>query len=439
MRRRKKRNWRGLSTAILFGAAIFLLTQYSLRRETPVYPRIPISVDVIVLGSGLTGAVAVQSAVQAGADVFYIDLSEPDAGGFPAFSPAYWASGTAAQEEAGIEYFPERMAVDIFERGREAGDFSLIMRFSEESASHLAWLEEVTASNFSVLVAPETNPGLHSPASGNVETFVMRGLAEDISSIAAGYSRTMKPERLLLSGNRVIGLSVRNGNGATEEIFCQAVILADGGFASEPDMLEEFTGITDTVARPEGGHRGIGLQLAMDIGAETALLDRASVLPIFLPEGRQVPYEAFPGAVLADIRGNAVTFSNTVADTVREAGGRLFVIYGSENRPDDRSFTAVESLSSLATGLGIDRMSAQELTVGLTAPYYVAVAAVTALMPGGLQVDEYFRVTHIDGLYAAGEIAAGLHGERVNVSLVFAESIISARIAAREASNWARR
>ncbi|MDW7652150.1 MAG: FAD-binding protein [Bacillota bacterium] len=442
-KRRTNSSWRVFYTAILLAAAGFLLAQYSLRRETPVYPALPKSVDVIVLGSGLTGAAVVHAASQWGVDVFYIDLGEPDAGGFPAFSPAYWAAETQAQKDADIEYSAENMALDLYNQGGEAGNISLILRFSAESGSHLAWLEEVTDTEFTISEVPNDNPGLHSPAGAAAENVVMPALTADLTRLTTRYSQSVKPQRLLLDEDGIFGMTVQNESGEQEDIYTRSVVLADGGYASSPDMLAEYAGITDTVSRPEGGHNGLGLQLALEAGASTLHLNRASVMPVFLPEGRRIDETTLTEAILLGAGGDPVLPADSLTETIRAAGGRLFILYGDNNAPENSNFTRIDSLGALAAGLGIGREKAEEMTAGIDPPYHVAVAGLIALTPGGLVVDEQYRVmrqeTPIPGLYAAGEITAGLHGQESIAALSFSEGVISGRIAGGEAAGWARR
>jgi fumarate reductase flavoprotein subunit len=80
---------------------------------------------------------------------------------------------------------------------------------------------------------------------------------------------------------------------------------------------------------------------------------------------------------------------------------------------------------------------------GIAAPYSYAIVGVVALTPGGLATDSRFRVLGpdgpIEGLFAAGETAAGLHGERVIVDLFFTADTAGPRLAGQEAAQLARR
>ena len=144
MARRKKSAVSWLFPVTMLILTIIIIGRYSLRQEPRVYPGLPQSLDVVVIGNGVAGVAAALTAAENGADVFYLDLSEPGTGEFPAFSPAFWASATLTQKAQGIVYFPETMARELFTAGDEEGKFPQILRLSEESAEALRWLEQIT-------------------------------------------------------------------------------------------------------------------------------------------------------------------------------------------------------------------------------------------------------------------------------------------------------
>ncbi|MBS4030443.1 MAG: FAD-binding protein [Clostridiales bacterium] len=419
MAKRKKTAAGRLFTVILLLLTVITIGRYSLRQEPRVYPEIPQSFDVVVIGNGLAGATAALTAAQNGADVFYLDLSEPGAGEFPAFSPAFWASATLTQSAQNIEYLPEEMAQELFTAGNEEGNFKQILRLSEESAEALSWLEQLTGVMFSRVPDPENSPGLHYPAVGKAETFVALALQKGLADLLAGSSRTLLPQKILVKNGRVMGMIVKDREGREMEVRCRAVILAGGSGAAN------------------------GLTLALAVGAEAVQGDDSPALPVYLPAGRRAVTEDFPDAVLISANGEVLPTGTTLAETIQTGGGKVYVLAGAEQFSGNENFVAVDDLTSLAAGLGVDEEKLQPLITGIAPPYHVAVLGLRSISTGGLLVDEYYRVLGADGeitgLLAAGDAAAGLHGRGAIFDLVFSEMIISARLSGKEAAEQASR
>lgn len=428
---------------ILLAVIVFLLVRFSLHASDYQYPPLPRSVDVIVLGGGITGATAALSAAEAGVDVFYLYQDEPDKGGFPAFSPAFWVSGARAQQEAEQDYSAETMAAAIYEQTQETGNANLILSLSKRSSLSLAWLENKTGVPFSVFAEPESNPGLLLPQRGEAAQFVNQALLEQAAGSVIEFNSRLQPVQLLIENAKVQGLVVQSANGDQLKILARAIILADGGYGSNQSLLKELAGISEVTPRLEGGHRGTGLLLAMAAGAKTSYLDSVTLLPVFLPTGEPVSKEVFPAAVVFNAVGEKVAPGDDLAQTIIDAGGRLFIIHGSQAPQSRRNFNQINDVHSLASGLGLALEKTAALVGELTAPYFVAVAKAVALTPGGLVVDRQMRVFTADGavggLYAAGEITAGIHGNSAISSLVFSEAITNGLIAGEQAAGWARR
>lgn len=439
-RKRRSRFWRIFLRVTLVCLTGGLIVFFSRQQAPPEYPLPARSVDVVVIGAGLAGPVAAIAAAEAGAEVFYMNLSSPTSSGFPLFSPFFWAAGTAYQQETESGYGPDNMAGEIGPAGEESAGMAL--RLSLASAESLSWLEKTTGRAFSRFADPARRPGLHLPQEDSADIFVPAALRGRMTPLLAGESRDLWPETLIFRNGRISGVKVRDRAGNGEIIFSRAVVLADGGIAGDSELVASRTGLVGLTARPDGGHRGVGIGLAAQAGALVEKMVSVPLLTVFLPGGRTFSPAWSPAAVsYLDRQGRAVVVTENTAEALMAAGGRLFVISG-DGEEAGTGFVRFEDRGELSLGLGLPP---EKLLAGLPdmgAPYWAAEIGVMGVTAGGIAVDEKFRVRTetgvLAGLFVAGEAVSGLPGYRPE-EFAFASEIISARLAAAEAALFARR
>ncbi len=426
-------------------AAVYLMWQYSFR--TPfgeeTCPPIPETYDIIVIGGGPEGILSALAAAGENTDVLYIDISKPEAGGKTVYLPVFWAAGTPAQEEREINYPPELMAREIYNRGGETGNYSQILSFCLASAEALNWLETLVGAAYPV--PDPAKPGLHYDGELS-PTAVFCSTEALLPQFVCKRSRSLQPLRLLEENGKVKGVVVKNERGNEEEVLSRAVILADGGYGSNPEMLQNIAGKKGVLARPEGGHEGEGLRLALAAGARTAALESVFLSPFLLSTGEKI--------TLTEEEASDLLFFNKNGEVVeKEAGleellaanhGISFLVAGNNGTfPSGIPCARVEDLNLLSLVLKTEAETLAPAVEELQPPYRVAVVGLLALTPGGLAVDEKYCVKGeketIKGLYAAGEITGGLHGGTAQPELFWAECIVSSYLAGKNAAAWARR
>jgi succinate dehydrogenase/fumarate reductase flavoprotein subunit len=244
-------------------------------------------------------------------------------------------------------------------------------------------------------------------------------------------------------------------------IDARSVVLADGGFQANRSLVRRYVGTDDVKLRAVGTGAGDGLLMGLSVGADTIamssfyghLLARES-----LERNDLWPYPILDGlsavGVLVDRTGarfvdegyNGVTTTNALAWSADPLGAWLLIddeAWNDEGRvgvtpPNpylpDRGSTVVSAstLQELAARAGIDPAGLTATLAGLedgtpdpprtgvlkltTPPFHAlpVVAGVTFTL-GGLRIDGQARVLDrdgapIDGLFAAGGTAGGLHG-----------------------------
>jgi len=431
----KKRPLSVLTTLLFLAITFFLLTQHSLQRTTPTYPPLPRTYDVIVVGGGLAGDLAALAAAEAGVDVLCLQ-SNGRIGSAP-YPPLFWAAGTPQQAEAEVEYLPETMAVEIYKGGGERGSFAQILALSLESAAGLKWLETLSGEAFHLA----DGNGLHKAHDAfiHVATSKIRQLA---AARVLDYTADLLPLRLLVAKEKVTGLQVRSAAGE-EEIYARAVILADGGYGANMEMLATYAKVTGVAARLDGGQQGTGLRLAWEAGAQTTGLGRIVLHAVLPATGMHVSNEDVANAFLFAEGGQPVENSGEIIQLLQQNRGLLFAVFSGASREEKLPTTEVADIEQLAAVLAADKTVLAEALPGLQFPCRAAALALMAYLPGGLLVTDKYEVKGsdgpIDGLYAAGEGTAGIQGAGSLPELYLTEAVLGARLAGRNAAAYARR
>ena len=237
------------------------------------------SADVAIVGGGLAGmAAAVRCAefglhplvLEAGEDSRYLCNSRI-AMGFFNVAMQDIARGPAALREA----------IEIATRGH--ADPVLADVLACQAGPALSWLRQQGVrfmvggphqANRALLTPPAAlRPGLHWAGRGG--DVMLRRLEANLLSRGGAVLRGVRAVELLMDRRRCAGLVVVEA-GRRVTVCAEAVILADGGFQANPELLRLYiTPRPDRVLqRNAGTARGDGLLMAQGIGAMLTPMDR---------------------------------------------------------------------------------------------------------------------------------------------------------------------
>lgn len=298
----------------------------------------------------------------------------------------------------------------------------------------------------------------------------LKSLTQKLEKRGGNLRRGVRVSGLLTDDGRVVGVEIEGG----ETIDASAVIIADGGFQADRELIgHHITGSPDSLRQrnTETG-RGDGIRMAIAVGAETVGLDKfyGHVLSrdaltnehlwpypqldvicakgiVVTTDGRRFADEGQGGiyvtnaiAALDDPLSATVVFDRTVWEDAREAD----IVPPNPSLVDNGGTVLdADTLDELATAAGIDAGglkrtvneyneliragSAPELSPPRTtqtfqahtidkAPFYaIPLCAGITVTSGGIAVDGQARVLAengnvIEGLYAAGSAVGGLEG-----------------------------
>jgi flavocytochrome c len=243
--------------------------------------------DVLIIGSGYAGLCAAIEAAQTGASVLVVE-KEKYFGGNSLLSGGHCQIGAShVQKKAGIEDYPEWMYEDMLAWGKHRNVPELVRTFVENGPALALWLEELGI-KWSERVQqnpdgrvprghwPAPNPGVYAggfPKFCGISLFtVMYNRALKLGVNFLGNCKMTRLVREKPDQGRVLGIEAAMSAG--EKVAFQgkrAVLLASGGFKSNPQMRMAWDSRLDTDLAAGGlpyvNTTGEGIAAALDIGA----------------------------------------------------------------------------------------------------------------------------------------------------------------------------
>ena len=393
----------------------------------------PISVDVLVVGSGASGLAAAVSAERAGARVALAAK-----GSLQSCNSAKAQGGI--QAALGADDSPEQHAEDIWRSSHETADVELVRILAAEAPGTIHWLEEhgveFTRSNGGYRLARCGGASRKrllqvGDRTGLAITSALRGAVE-----ASGV-RTLPKSPLTELGHGRGGWKALCGDHLVD---AGAVVLAAGGrcFREAEERGELSTN--------HPGATGEVTQFALALDAEARDLDALQYHPNggSWPEtmqGYSIPETTRAyGAVLlngereefTDSLGPRDEVSQAIFDEVEQGrgvespDGRPAVWLDTTRIPEEDAEISLPYMLRRYRAAGIDPLAEPILTY-----------PVLHYQNGGLVIDEHGETT-VDGLFACGEIAGGTHGRNRMMGNSLLECCVFGRRAGKAAAEKAR-
>jgi fumarate reductase flavoprotein subunit len=457
--------------------------------------------DVLIVGAGGAGMAAAIEAADSGASVTVLEAGKRPGGSTALSGGVFYAAGTSVQRAAGVQDDVERMYRYYMTFNRWNLEPWLIRRFCEESAPTLEWLlglgVEMPIDGLYISGVEDVPRGHHTRGSGAALFEHLHGAA---AARGVAIHAKVCVESLLVEEGRVAGVVAQGAEmRAGAVVLATGGYGANRDLLAEfnPDVAEQDERWSFYFGSETS--RGDGIRMALDLGAEVVGRNRLMVnaSPGF---SRDVADFHPPWLVFVNRHGQRFmdeTWPYCIAGhRIEEQPGRLcFAIFDEPTRaasPSRHPFAdklgvgdfayscdrlaeeaergrvlMADTLEGLAVKAGIDpvglagtvaRYNADvraggdaqffkqgALTTIETAPFYAAEvhAASFGATSAGLRIDTDARVLGADarpiaGLYAAGETAGGVLGERyVGGGNYISNALIFGRIAGRGAAGFA--
>lgn len=422
------------------------------------------SVDVLVMGGGMAGAVAALAAHDAGAQVLLVERDARPMGTSGMSMGVFCAAGTRAQAELGIEDSGEIFLADIMAKTHGQTDADIAHAIAFGSGPACDWL----TGRFGLPIGLDTNfrasygnsrqriHGWDGHGGQDLLDMLHAKLAdEEVMVLTEARVRTIVAD---VEG-RVAGVEIERPGGAVERVGCGALVIASGGFAANADMLREF--IPEMAGARNNGHEGStgeGIMLARGLGAAVGDMGAYQGYAMLAdPQGVSVqPGVVLEGGILVNRAGQRFTdetadIAGMVHPVLQQPGGHVWVVYDERiealnaYHPDMQQLIALnaarrgDNVETLAVAIGVDPSTLTAALAEARAAYaggepdrlgrhwpsdvlpphdrLLALKVVGAIYhtQGGLQIDREARVMRADGsklpnLFACGGAARSVSG-----------------------------
>lgn len=431
--------------------------------------------DVLVVGAGGAGMTAALQASELGATVAVIEKEDRAGGNTNRASSGMNAAESETQLQHHVTDSMKAFFQETFQGGGKLNDPAMLHFFVEHAPLAVDWLARRGMPLTGLTITGGmSKPRTHRPQStAPVGNYLVKGLLAQLKKRQVPVFTSSRVVKLLEGNGTVNGLLVER-DGQRQRVLARAVILATGGFGANAQLVNRLRpdlGHLKTTNQP--GATGDGLQLAKQVGAAVRDLPFIQVHPTVQQDqphtyliGEAVRGE---GAILVDQEGRR--FINELA-TRRVVSNAIFAL------PQQSAFLVFDqavrehlqavdfychvglvkqsnTLSQLADAAGINgeqlaktighwnelvkqhRSDPLQRTTGRRAlsrgPYYaIHVAPAIHYTMGGLHTDPQTRVLDnngqwISGLYAAGEVVGGLHGNNRIGGNSVAETVVFGR------------
>ncbi len=230
--------------------------------------------DVVTIGGGFSGLITACRAAELGLSVAALEARSEDC--YPCSSR--YATGAANVMGLPILSEPDRLYAAILQGSGSHATPAVARAVADNGERAIAWLSQQGA-EFTSRVLRHEQPGQQVLAPVRAETAgldwddrgadrLMRRLEQNLMQHRGALMRGVKVESLTIDDGACVGVeAVRDG--VRFRIKSEAAVIADGGFAANPEMVAQYiTPHADRVlARVGPGAKGDGIRMAEKAGA----------------------------------------------------------------------------------------------------------------------------------------------------------------------------
>lgn len=444
--------------------------------------------DVVIIGSGGTGLSAAIQANELGMKVAVLEKEEELGGNTNRASSGMNAAETNVQLHHGVIDNVADFYHETYKDGGRLNDKDMLGYFVYHTAPAIDWLADHDIKLDDITITGGmSKKRTHRPASmAPIGGFLVKSLLEVVAQEDIPVFNKTKVTKLRRADDgRVNGVEV-NADGITKVINAKAVILATGGFGASKEYIKRFRPDLESYKTTnQPGATGDGLKLAENVGAELMQMNLVQVHPTVQQDNPHVYLigEAVRGEGAIMVNGEGKRFVNELntrkicanaITALPEHSAYLIFDQGIRDHVKAIEFydkvglvVHGETIEDLAKKINVDPSNLKQTVTawnqavenhddaefgrttgmdrGITKPGFFAIHIAPAIhyTMGGIHITPKTQVLDgngdiIKGLFAAGEVAGGLHGNNRVGGNSIAETIVFGRQAGQQVALYAR-
>lgn len=232
------------------------------------------TVDVLVVGSGISGMVAGITAAEKGSNVLIIEKQGMlGAGDSMNISTGITAGGSRLIKQLGIENATAKDYADFLVKQAATKKVPIneknVRTYAMRGGELVDWLMDlgVPFGRF------QKDKWFHITKDGSAPgPHIVRALSKKIADDNINYRLNSQVVDLLMRDGKVVGATVKTGAGSYK-VTAKAVVMATGGFSASHELVKKWA--PEWVGRPTTGAvslTGDGILMAQKVGAQTVAM-----------------------------------------------------------------------------------------------------------------------------------------------------------------------
>ncbi|WP_088549148.1 flavocytochrome c [Paenibacillus aquistagni] len=415
--------------------------------------------DIIIVGAGGAGMTAALEAKEKGMNPVVLEKMPMAGGNTMKSSSGMNASETKFQKEQGITDSNDAFYDESLKGGHDTNDKELLRFFVDNSANSIEWLDSIGIRlNNLTITGGMSEKRTHRPEDGSaVGQYLVNGLVKNVLSKEIPLFVNANVTEITEKDGKVNGVKVLINDKDEKTISADAVIITTGGYGANMDMISKVRpDLEGLVTTNQEGSTGDGISMIEKLGGVTVDMDQIQVHPTVQQEKSYLIGEAVrgEGAILVNNEGTRFVNELDTRDNVTAAINKLpekaaYLVFDSGVKSRAKAIQKYEEMGFVVQGDSIEALAkeinvpADQLqatldtynkavadkkdaqfgrTTGMehdlsAGPFYaIKIAPGIHYTMGGVKINTNTEVLNKDGqaipgLFAAGEVTGGLHGQ----------------------------